>query len=112
MMSKIITQPHQSISAAWIQSTAIPASIVANCEIDSHADTCCLGANFVPVYFSGKVCDVSPFLDSMPIQSNVDICTGATAFEDETGNTMILIVNEVLWMGDKMQHSLINPYQI
>jgi len=111
-MSKIITQPRRSINSARSHSTATPASIVANCEVDSHADTCCLGANFVPVYFMGKVCDVSPFLDSMPTQNDVEICTGATAFEDDTGNTVILIVNEALWMGDRMQHSLINPYQI
>jgi hypothetical protein len=30
-------------------------------EIDNHADTCCFGANFTPLYFTGQVCDVSPF---------------------------------------------------
>ena len=30
------------------------------CEIDNHADTACLGENFIPLSFIGKVCDVKP----------------------------------------------------
>ena len=69
-------------------------------ELDSHADTCCLGLNFVPIYFTGKICDVAPFLSDLPNQQVVQICSGATAFDDGDGGTYILVINEALWFGD------------
>jgi len=111
-LSKISTFDHRTIGAAHSNQEHIPDIIEANSEIDSHADTCCLGANFMPLYFTGKVCDVMPFLDTLPSVNNIEICTGATAFDDSNGRTLILIINEALWMGNCMQHSLLNPYQI
>ena len=111
-MSKVTTQICHQIGATSSQNAQAQEVVVSNCELDSHADTCCLGANFLPIYFTGKVCDVSPFLDTMPIQNDIQVCTGITAMDDGTGNTLILVVNEALWMGDKIQHSLLNPYQI
>jgi len=100
------------VGAAYTHQSQAPAIIEANTEIDSHADTCCLGANFTPLYFTSKICNVTPFLDSLPSATNVEICTGATAYDDANGTTLILIVNKALWLGDCMQHSLLNPYQI
>jgi len=40
------------------------------------------------------------------------MCTGATAFTNNLGKTYIIIINEALWFGDQMPHSLINPYQL
>jgi len=54
---------------------------VGKCKMDSHADTCCLGANFIPIYFTSKVCNVAPFLSDLPNQEGIPICSGATAFE-------------------------------
>jgi len=48
----------------------------------------------------------------MAPQTNIEVCTGATAYDDNEGNTKILVINEALWMGNQMSHSLINPYQI
>jgi hypothetical protein len=31
------------------------------CELDTHADTCVAGANFLACEFTGNTCDVSPF---------------------------------------------------
>ena len=43
----------------------------------------------------------------------VPIVSGATAWDDPvTGQTYILIINEGLYYGNKMDHSLINPNQI
>jgi len=111
-MSKLTTNTRRSLSASRTHSARGPQIVEASCEIDSHADTCCLGVNFCPIYFTGKVCDVSPFLDTMTPQTNIEICTGATAYDDAEGNTKILVINEALWMGDHMAHSLINPYQM
>ena len=85
----------------------------ARCEIDNHADTCCLGSNFLPLSFTGDLCDVSPYTDEYKPMTDIPICTGATAFRHpETGETFILIVHEALWFGDKLDHSLLNPNQI
>ena len=86
----------------------------ARCELDSHADTCALGANFVPLHFTGRVCDVSPYnSEAYDAERNIPILTAATAYTDQSnGQVYILVVNEGLWFGDKLAHSLINPNQL
>jgi hypothetical protein len=85
---------------------------VSRSEIDNHADTCCFGANFTPLYFTGQVCDVSPFSDSYNSMENVEVCAAATAWDDpNTGHTHILEYHQGLWFGDKLPNSLINPNQ-
>jgi len=111
-MSKVLSNARRNVSASRTHTVAEPQVVESNCEIDNHADTCCIGSNFLPIYFTGKVCDVSPFLDTMPKQGDVEICTGATAYDNDRGETIILVINEALWMGDFMDHSLLNPYQI
>jgi len=71
--SKLSTQTRRTIGSTRTHSNRSPEIVEANSEIDNHADTCCLGSNFLPIYFTGKVCDVAPFLDSMPSESNVEI---------------------------------------
>ena len=57
-------------------------------------------------------CTVTGFLDSMGKSHNVEICTGATAWDNPEGATIILIFGQGLWFGDKMpDKSLINPNQ-
>ena len=89
------------------------ASVAGYCELDSHADTCVLGSNFVPLYFTERVFDVSPY-DSQNYQPSkeVPIVAGSMTFQSQsTGQTFILVINEALWMGDKLSHLLINPNQ-
>lgn len=82
-------------------------------ELDTHADTCVLGVNFIIMEYSGRVCDVYPYSQEYEAITDVPIVRGATAVQNqETGETIILIVNEGLWFGDKMDHSLINPNQL
>ena len=86
---------------------------VSTTEIDNHADTCCFGANFTPIYFTGHVCQVQPFIDSYESMSDVQICSAATAYDDpESGATYILVFHQGLWFGPKLIHSLINPNQL
>jgi hypothetical protein len=88
-------------------------SISGKMELDSHADTCVLGINFVILEYSGRVCDVYPYSQEYTAIKDVPIVRGATAVQcQETGETFILIINEGLWYGDKMDHSLINPNQL
>lgn len=87
--------------------------VVGKIELDTHADTSCLGANFVPIMYTSQVCDVYPYSDSYQPKENVPVVTGVTAYDDEeTGFTYLLEFNQCLWMGDELDHSLINPNQV
>ena len=85
----------------------------ARCELDTRADTCCAGMNCRPIYFTGQQCDVQGFHDDFTPVPNVPIATVATAWSDPfTGQGYILIIHEVLFFGNNMNHSLINPNQL
>jgi hypothetical protein len=72
-----------------------------------------MGKNCVPLYFTGGACDVSPYSDIYETEKDVPIATGATAHtKKDPGEVKILIVNEGLWFGPKLDHSLINPNQL
>jgi len=88
--------------------------VFARCEFDTHADTCALGRNFVPLSYTGRVCDVTPYnAERGEAERNVPIITGATAYtSQEDGQTFILIVNKGLWFGSKLSHSLLNQNQL
>ncbi len=76
-------------------------------ELDSHADTC--GVNET----HGQVAEVSSFSDSMEPLQFILIVKAAIAFEDpESGEAVILIVNQALYFGNQLQHILLNPNQI
>jgi hypothetical protein len=44
-------------------------------------------------------------------QDGVQICSGATAYTSDEGETIILIFGQGLWFGDRMNKLLINPNQ-
>ena len=82
-------------------------------ELDSHADSIVAGANCCIMYYTARECDVSPYRDDYSPIKNVPIIQAATAYQSEyTGQTYILILNEALWMGNAMPHTLINPNQL
>ena len=63
--------------------------------------------------YSGRECDVSPYTDAYEAIKSVPIATAGTAWTStETGETYILVFHEGIWMGDKMEHSLLNPNQL
>jgi hypothetical protein len=82
-------------------------------EMDTHADICVLGPNFVVLHYTSRECDVSPYTEVYESVKAVPIVSGATAWTDErTRLTYILVVNEALWMPDTVTSSLINPNQL
>jgi hypothetical protein len=89
-------------------------TVYARCEFDSHADTCALGKNFIPIAYTGRVCDVSAYNpDQGQKEKDVPIISGATAYTcQKSGQTFILVVNEGLWFGEKLHHSLLNQNQL
>ena len=82
-------------------------------ELDSHADTVVLGNNCTILSYSVRGCDVSPYTDTYDAIKGVPIVKGATAWTSNlTGETIILLFNEALWMGEVMEHSLVNPNEL
>ena len=81
-------------------------------ETDNNADTCCLGKNFVVLQYTERSADVYPYNSSYEPLQNVPIVSGATAWDDPSdGKTWILVINEGLYYGTQLDHSLINPNQ-
>ena len=79
-------------------------------KLDSHANTIVFGKNCVVLNYTGRECDVLPYTDTYESTKSLPIAKAGTAWMlPETGATYILVFNEGLWMGDKMDHSLINP---
>ena len=92
---------------------AAPPNTYANNESDTNADTCCLGSNFVIISYTRRTADVYPYDSSYAPINNVPIVTGATAYDDpNSGNTYLLIFNESLFYGNKLDHTLVNPNQL
>ena len=90
-----------------------PAGTIAANETDSNADTCVLGKNFIILNYTQRSADVYPYDSSYEPMTNVPIVTGATAWDDPSTNiTYILVINEGLFYGDKLSHSLLNPNQL
>jgi hypothetical protein len=82
-------------------------------ELDSHADTIVLGGNAIIMHYTNRECDVSPYADSYEPIRNVPIVAGTIAVTSSaTDLTHILIPNEAIWMGEMLDHSLINPNQL
>ena len=82
-------------------------------ECDTDADTCCLGKNFIVYKYTRRTADVYAFDKSYAPSTNVPIVTGATAYDDPiSGRTFILLFNEALYYGSRMDHSLFNPNQL
>jgi hypothetical protein len=64
-------------------------------ELDSHADTSCVGANCRIIAYTDKVCSVTPYHPKYKTLTNVPIVQAGTAYEDrETGKTYILVPNQ------------------
>jgi len=79
-------------------------------ELDSHANTIVFVKNCVVLAFTGRECDVSPYTDTYDSIKSVPIAKAGTAWTSpELGTTSILVFNKGLWMGNKMEHTLVNP---
>jgi len=86
---------------------------IARMELDSHADTCCIGKYAEVLYTDiNKVMTVQPFLESLGNAKNVPVVTAAVAYDDpDTGRVWILIVHQALYFPE-MKHHLLCPMQL
>ena len=82
-------------------------------ELDTHANTTVLGSNCVILSYTGKECEVSPYSSQYEAIWDVPVVTGATVWTNVTdGTAYLLIFHESLWVGDKLDHTLVNPNQL
>jgi hypothetical protein len=110
----VVSSLRRRVSRSNVLSNTIPREPVCSMlEMDTHADTCVLGPNFIILHYTGRECDVSPYSEVYESVKAVPIVKGATAWTDEeTGSTYIIVVNQGLWMPDTETASLINPNQL
>ena len=81
-------------------------------ELDSHADTCCVGRGVMIVNETHRMVNVTPFLQSLGTVSQVPIVSAAVAYDDpRSGEVFILIFHQVLYFKN-MNHCLICPMQL
>ena len=110
--SRIISSIHRpaASNAKW-KPSSLPSE--GRIELDSHANTIVLGANCVVLSHTGQTCEVMPYSDTYNAITDVPVVTGATLWTSpHDGDEYILIFNEALWMGDTLQHMLVNPNQL
>ena len=82
-------------------------------EIDNHADTICAGPNWKLLELSGEFCSVTPFSADYHPKTNVPVAKCATAYTcPESGQSVLLVADQVLWFGADLHCSLLNPHQI
>ena len=82
-------------------------------EIDNHADTICAGPNWRLLEISGEFCSVSPFSKDYEPKVNVPVSKCATTYTcPDSGQSLVLVADQVLWFGADLHCSLINPHQI
>jgi hypothetical protein len=96
----VVTQRHvRASTASTIQPWSVaPENTIAENELDTNADTCCLGKNFIVLQSTYWTADVYAYDKSIQPIENVQIVTAATAYNDvATGNTLILVFNESLY---------------
>jgi hypothetical protein len=84
----------------------------AKAELDSHADTTVAGSTCRILELTEKSCDVFHFSDQYAPMEKVPVAKVGTAYDHpETGETFILVFGQALYLGDKLDHSLICPNQ-
>jgi len=84
-----------------------------NCELDSHADTSVAGPNCIVLEYTEQVVNVSAFSERLETVENIPIVTAATAIDNpKTGETTILVIGQAIYMGEKVQNTLLCPNQM
>ena len=82
-------------------------------EVETHADTCCTGANWTILELTGEVCEVSSFLDSYQLMNEIPLACCTTVWTNlNMMQEYLLVCSQMLWFGNQLSNSLINPNQI
>jgi len=82
-------------------------------ELDSHVDTSVIGNNCCIISYTDKTYQVAPYHPDYNSMQDVPIVQAGIAYDDpETGETLILIINQGLYFGESLPVSLLNPNQM
>ena len=111
-VSRIVSSVRQP-AAANIKKRPTTLPTQGRIELNSHADTIVLGANCIILSHTGQSFEVMPYSDTYDTITDVPVVTGATLWTSpHDGDEFILVFNEALWMGNTLQHTLVNPNQL
>jgi hypothetical protein len=81
-------------------------------ELDSNADTCCVGEGVMIVNVTDRYVNDSPFIKSLGRIKRVPIVSSAVAHDDpRSGKVFILIIHQALHFPE-MKRSLLCPMQL
>lgn len=80
--------------------------------VDTGADTCCVGRGFNVLAYTDRYVTLRGYSDRSGEEEKVPIVTAATALDLEDGTTLILVINEALYLGNKQYTSLLNLNQV
>ena len=70
------------------------------------------GPNAFFLHYTGKQFDVSLYCDNYEADKGIPIVFEETSCQSpEAGQNYILFLHETLWMGDTLDHILVNPNQ-
>ena len=80
--------------------------------MDSHADTCTIGASGRIIHDTGQTISVNGFHDQFPSLKDIRIVTAAVAYDDPvTYNTYVLFFHQALYFPE-LKVNLLNPDQL
>ena len=111
-------QGHTKSSARRVRAAGINAfgnsgdlSLRARADIDTKADTVCVGSTFELHEDTGKVVDVHGFHDTLGVMKNITVGTAITAIDLED-ETIIGVFPQSLYFGESMKDSFLPPVQM
>jgi hypothetical protein len=112
MSSRRNIDPNGRIIAKSQWKNTNPKVAYARSELDSRADTCCAGMTAQVLEYTGQTCEVYPYNPTYKPRKNVPIVKAVTAYDTPSGETLILCLNQALYFGNEMEHTLLNPNQM
>lgn len=81
-------------------------------ELDSHADTCCVGGGATILYtWPDQTVDVSPFINSLGVAKNAPIVSAGVAYDDANGELHVLLIHQAVYF-EEMPNNLLCPMQM
>ena len=80
--------------------------------MDSQADTCAVGNNFVMLKKADHFISVHPFAEEYKPLCNIPIATISTVWTGSENQSYLLVFHKALFFSSCLQHSLICPNQL
>ena len=80
-------------------------------DLDSHANTSCVGSNAYIFAFTGQYVKALGFLSTLGSVNKVPIVHAAVAYDTKDGRTVILVIHQALYFPD-LQHNLLYLNQL